>query len=553
MKTAHAAIVLCVLMALMVAVSWHMWLDPVVDSGREMNAPLRLLNGELLYSQVYYLYGPVAPLFNAALYGLFGSHLNTLYWAGIAGSLTLVFSIFFLGRRFMSPFEAMLSAVTVLAFCVFKESGNLIFPYSYAVLYGTLSATFALIAMVRHVCAGGRAGLFAAGLLSGLAFCCKAEFGLAVMAAAAALAITERRGRRLRFAAIFIPAFIIFPVLIGGFLFARVPPEYFFRDTFFFPGSIPDALVYFNRFILGFNNPGRTAREIISALAVLAGCSGLASLASFRLAGGSQKAKPGETGRPRRLLLVLTVSSWGLILLHLLIFGTRWDLNPFRALPLLFLAAICCCVVSLVRRRGEPASNRMLLVVAVYSLAVLARVVTRVPAGGGYGAGLLPVPLMLFTCMAVTDFLGFEVPSPAALFRRRAVSVFLAVVLAAVMGVFIFRYVDRETFAVEPPRGAFAVRPAVGRAVERTLEYIDRNSSPGEYILSLPEGSSLNFLADRPAPLRYEVMTPGFLDRREELEAVRVLQNRNVRLIFIINRPTSEFGAGVFGRDYCPS
>ena len=175
MKTAHAAIVLCALMVLMTAFTWHMWLNPTIDSGREMNTPQRLLDGELLYSQVYYLYGPFAPLFNASLYALFGSHLNTLYWAGISGSLILILSIFYLSRFFMSPFEAMLAGTTVLLLSVFKESGNLIYPYTYAVLYGTLSGTLALIAMVRYMRAGRIRCLFYAGVLSGIAACCKAN------------------------------------------------------------------------------------------------------------------------------------------------------------------------------------------------------------------------------------------------------------------------------------------------------------------------------------------------------------------------------------------
>ena len=70
MKPMHAVLVLLILFAVMSAVSWQMWANPVIDGGREMNAPLRLLRGETIYSQVYYLYGPVAPLFNAFLYKL---------------------------------------------------------------------------------------------------------------------------------------------------------------------------------------------------------------------------------------------------------------------------------------------------------------------------------------------------------------------------------------------------------------------------------------------------------------------------------------------------
>src|SRR5271157_5741087 len=132
MKSRHAVLALIVLFGIMSAGSWQRWANPIIDGGREMNTPLRLLQGEQIYSEVYYLYGPVAPFFNALLYKIFGVHLGTLYAAGLAGGLFLVLLIFYLGRRFMSVFEAMLAAVAVLLLCVLKLRGNMIFPYSYA-------------------------------------------------------------------------------------------------------------------------------------------------------------------------------------------------------------------------------------------------------------------------------------------------------------------------------------------------------------------------------------------------------------------------------------
>src|SRR5512135_2029470 len=101
MKPFHAVLILLVLLAGVSAISWQMWANPVIDGGREMNTPLRLLRGETIYSQVYYLYGPVAPWFNALLYRVFGIHLNTLYAAGLAGALLLVLMLFCLARGFM--------------------------------------------------------------------------------------------------------------------------------------------------------------------------------------------------------------------------------------------------------------------------------------------------------------------------------------------------------------------------------------------------------------------------------------------------------------------
>jgi hypothetical protein len=65
----------------------------------------------------------------------------------------------------------------------------------------------------------------------------------------------------------------------------------------------------------------------------------------------------------------------------------------------------------------------------------------------------------------------------------------------------------------------------------------------------VPEGSSLNFLADRPAPLRYEILTPGFLTADGERRAIAQLEAKQVKLIFLLNRPTKEFGCPAFGRD----
>ena len=65
----------------------------------------------------------------------------------------------------------------------------------------------------------------------------------------------------------------------------------------------------------------------------------------------------------------------------------------------------------------------------------------------------------------------------------------------------------------------------------------------------MPEGSSLNFLGDRPAPLRYEILTPGFLDAEGERRAIAQLQSRRVKFVFLLNRPTIEFGCRAFGRD----
>ena len=93
--------------------------------------------------------------------------------------------------------------------------------------------------------------------------------------------------------------------------------------------------------------------------------------------------------------------------------------------------------------------------------------------------------------------------------------------------------------------------PDLGKAFDEAQTFIARETSPGEPVAVMPEGSSLNFFTDRPNPLREEITTPGFLDGENETRAIAELESSGAKLILVSNRPTPEFGAVVFGRDYC--
>src|SRR5215510_5701860 len=80
--------ILAVFVAMLI-VSWRRWTSPIADSGREMDLPRRLLDGELLYRDVHHLYPPFAPYFNALLYRIFGVQLDVLHVAGILCSIVI--------------------------------------------------------------------------------------------------------------------------------------------------------------------------------------------------------------------------------------------------------------------------------------------------------------------------------------------------------------------------------------------------------------------------------------------------------------------------------
>ena len=61
--------------ALLALVSWNRWLEPYVDSGRELMVPWRVSQGERLYRDVEFHHGPLAPFLGAASDRVFGRSL----------------------------------------------------------------------------------------------------------------------------------------------------------------------------------------------------------------------------------------------------------------------------------------------------------------------------------------------------------------------------------------------------------------------------------------------------------------------------------------------
>ena len=63
------------------AATFRRWVLPFEDSGREMNTALRLADGESLYRDVGYSYGPLPPCLDGLLLRTFGRNLDVLvFW-----------------------------------------------------------------------------------------------------------------------------------------------------------------------------------------------------------------------------------------------------------------------------------------------------------------------------------------------------------------------------------------------------------------------------------------------------------------------------------------
>ncbi len=544
-----ALALISIVFVIMCAVSWQKWISLCIDSGREMNLPLRLLNGESLYRDAYYLYGPLPPYWNALLYRIFGIHLNTLYFAGIISSFLMLLLLFLLGRQFMGTLEATVATLAVEALCVFKHGGHSVFPYTFSALYGTLLGLTGLILLLRHISSQRNLYLTLSGVLGGLALISKMEFGGAILATTLALILTTPSECRFRIFARSLLPMLAIPIFAYIYIAYTIPPDRLFKDAYFLPQYIPRELIYFNRLKSGLNNFGKTMMELGGATMILCSLGGLIGLISLYLS----DTDPIDEARKKRWLRRLWWLSGGsciLLLVILEILGTVVYVSPLRALPLL-----CVLLIYRYLERGRDwqlqAGPQSVFLLSIYSLTVLARVITRVPSGGAYGL-LLPVPILFFTYAVTTAYpLLFSRFPKAAKYAGGIVLILVSLTVTITLWAVANRYRREPRYTVQTSRGTVKESTSVGPVIEDTLNFIAQNIGPQEYFLAMPEGSSLNFLAGRPVPLRYEVLTPGFLDIRAERQAIQQLREKRVKFVFLMNRPTPEFGAIAFGRDYC--
>ncbi|MEK6374492.1 MAG: hypothetical protein AABO58_17545 [Acidobacteriota bacterium] len=181
--------VLLILIAIIaLAQSWRRWLDPIIDTGRDLYIPEQLLGGAKLYRDIRYQYPPLAPYLLAAITAVIGHSLAAYIAIGIAQSAVVAAALWIALRRAageVAAFAATLMFVA-LSFCGASTWGaNFIFPYAYASTIGMALVVVALAAFVH-----ARNGL-ALGCLVAASFC-KVEYAVAAIVIVAVLAIARR-------------------------------------------------------------------------------------------------------------------------------------------------------------------------------------------------------------------------------------------------------------------------------------------------------------------------------------------------------------------------
>ena len=542
---------LAALFIVMLVVTWQRWTQPIIDHGREMHVPVRILEGERLYVDIMYHYGPFAAYFNALLYSVFGIHLNVLHASGMVCAALILLMIYWLARRVVLAWEAALATALVLITCALSGFlGNFIQPYAYAALYGLTFALASLVCVVRFVTTQRTAWLCWAGAGVGAAMACKPEYAVLAGAPAAAgwmLASASARRWLWRPAGLAALTVLIVGAMAYGPILMTVPSRILIADTYELFNQ--PQLVYFARFLNGTLGWPTTGWALVSAAGMSLGACGLAALLGLLL-----------DQRAQSLLQREAAAGWIAVIAGAGLWfagggGSQpFDVTPLRSAPLVLGVTIGFFGWRLWRcyRRSEPLPpvDQIVLLIAIFSAIAIGRVILNVSLWSPYTSFTVPTVLVVYCYLFFRAAPHAMLSSARARDYARVVAMVLVAIWLTSLGIEHADSARLNRFEINEPRGRFLTDVAVGQPLAEAIRFANARTQPGDYVLSVPQGSIINFLADRRNPIREEILIPGLVPPDREAEAIRRIAEKQVKLILVSNHLTPEYRDAVFGVHY---
>jgi len=509
------------------------WINPVSDPGFSWSLVYRLSEGERLYRDIDFAYTPFSPYLLAAAARLFGLSARFVLLANWIPAVVAGFLLLRCGRPLLTAIERLALVALVLSFSLFVPGdGRLILPYYPGVVHALLFSIAALLLLQRDEEAFGRRAL-SAGLLAGVAFCCKQEVGLAALLALSASVATRPR-RALPWIGRLLAGFCLVVLPAAVFIFTSAPLQSLRVNSHLWPlaPAPPAPISHLMRIVTGTNYPSWPAMLRADTFQLLWQIALLGLLALL-------------LSRERKR------SAWLRVLSVLAGLGLWWVLEAFSlssqmppvslSMSVAFLAAFLALFTPSLP--GRP----FVIAFGVFAGVVGARTAFSPLLSGHYdGPGHFASGLtwVLFLCVLVPRLLLGETRSASALRILMALLLTLVCGWQAARGIESLRFPWRV--AVDTARG----RVFVERAQARLFQAIRVNSVPGERVLVIPETNAVDVLFHLKNVSPLVNMLPGLLDTTAEHRLIERLEKAPPDLVVIFERPVAEYGTRPFGQGY---
>ncbi|MFQ5481890.1 MAG: ArnT family glycosyltransferase [Nitrospinaceae bacterium] len=545
--------------AIMAFISWQKWIDPIIDFGEQAYIPWRLAEGDVLYQDIYYYYGPLASYLNALLFKLWGPSLQVLVYFNLLLIAGLTGMIYHLFRRMGTPLSATLAGLGFLTISAFSQylwmgNHNFVVSYVYDLTYGTFLGFLALFCFASYLEQKSPLRLWTIGLVTGLVFLTKIEIFLAVVVSTAlglTIALIYDGVTRLQWARntfIFLSGILAPPGGLTLYLSGRMSWSEAWLWTakpwsILLKGSI-HTLPFYQK-VMGMDTPGENLGKMVLTLVwILVGLSVL-SAAHYWL-----EPRVSRKGSLSFLLSLLAAAGVGWAL------GATQLLQMMQPLPLITLGVGGFTLRSLLKQphdEGARARNLLILVFSAFSFLMMLKIILNVHVYH-YGAVLALPAVLLFFKVAVDELPQWlKTLSAPVQGLRPTMALLLVFFMAGHVGIS-FHYYGMKVFPItEGSDGMVGYHPRfTPRDVmfRYALEYLEEEMKAEDTLAVFPMGAMFNYLTRRKNPtpvLSFNPITHTFL---EEAQAIHLLEKGRPTFILITFHDFMEFKSRFFGVDF---
>jgi hypothetical protein len=527
------------------AVSWRKWPDILIDFGLQLYLPWRISAGDVLYRDLHYLSGgPLSQYFNALLFKIFGVSFRTLIFANLtilAATLILIYRRFVVAADRLTATTICLGIVLVFAFneYVFIGNYNYIAPYSHEIVHGLVLSILAIAWLSDWGNKGKIRFALAAGFCFGLVFLTKPDIFVALTistATAFALSFVTREENKfvLKSLAAFLLAAII-PLLGFFFYFQTVENWRESLQSVIFAWWPLFQSVEKNPFYLwclGLDTPVFHVRQMLIHFFSI-GLMVAFYAALFRKIRGKWL-----------IQFALAAPLW------IAAFLFNW-LDCGASLPLLTLS-LCLLLFANYKSLALERETLFPLLWSVFSLLLLTKLglFSRIWHYGfalAMPAAIAAIYLLLWLLPRLLEK-KYDVEPRS--FR-------FAVCVALMIGFGILFHQSASWYDLKNlPVGQggdeiMAFNPRInpnGEGIKQAVDWIDKNTPPDATLAVLPEGTTINYLSRRVNPTPCLDWTPTVLSVFGQTNMTAAFEKKPPDYILLVERDTSEFGAGYFGQ-----
>ncbi len=551
--------------------TWGHWGDFQIDNGRELYVPAEILKGKLLFRDLWYMYGPLAPYLKALLFRIFGVHLTVLYVLGLTLTIGTALLTFEIARFFnLGPVGSTVPPMFFLVEAFYPFIRNFVFPYSYAASLGAFLGLACLYFVMRHVASVSTLHLGLAAVLSSLVILTKQEFGVACLLllgfdVAAGLLIRRSVTEFLRNIAVCFVGLLPALAVYGWFVMKLSARVLFIDNWISTPGT------YFMRTFARTTMPEQGFRFVPSelleaaeftvlglALWALLGCILVAVIKKLRL----------SSPLPMALAVLAILSPlWLAVLLFVTKFPWGIVTNPSWAIALLLIPltqAICpkgmfflvlFSSIYAVWQLGKGSQSALVLQEAglgIYASLLAVRQMMELQPNIFRCAVFFNVPAFLVFLILLYKIIRWACRSLDVKRSDFAVASIL-IVEAGMLFLLFFPKPGLLPTRLSTDYGSFYTRTDAAILFPQIISFMKTHTRNGKDILVLPEPPSLYVFAGMEAPSKWYSLVPGTVAPEQEQEFINELASNQVRYVLITDRSFTEYGVwGFINHGYNP-